>query len=101
LQVLSAQLRKIEKHSSNVASRPRDARYQSRLNRIDFEVYPCDRDRACCVFSGCQGPGAARKNHIDLEVCEFRCELGKKLGLVVSGSVFEFDVPPLDVARVA
>src|SRR5262249_29220327 len=101
LQVLSAQLRKVQKHSSNVASRPRDARYQSRLNRIDFEVYPCDRDRACCVFGSRQGPGAARKNHIDLEICEFRCELWKKLGLVVSGPVFEFGVPSLDVTRVA
>ena len=62
LQVLSAQLGKIEKHSSDIASRPRDARYQSRLNRIDFEVYPCDRDRACCVFGGCQSPGAARNS---------------------------------------
>src|SRR5262249_13618350 len=101
LQVLSAQLRKIEKHSSNVASRPRDARYQSRLNRIHFEVYACNRDRTCRIFGGCQSPGATRKNHIDFEVREFGCELREKFGLVVSGSVFELDVPPLHVPGLA
>src|SRR5262245_43533535 len=99
LQVLSAQLGKIEKHSSDIASRPRDARYQSRLNRIDFEIYPCDRDCACRVFGGCQSPGAA--NHIDFKFCEFRCELGKKFGLAVSGTMFEFDVLSLRVTGLA
>jgi hypothetical protein len=101
LQVLSAQLRKIEKHSSNVASRPRDARYQSRLNRINFEVNPRDRDRTRRLFGGRQSPGATCKNHIDFNVCEFSCELREKLGVVVSGSVFEFDVPPLNVTGLA
>ena len=68
---------------------------------LDFEIDSCNRDRARCVFGGGQGPGAAGKNHINPEVCEFRCEFWKKLGLVVSGPVFEFDVPSLDVTRVA
>jgi hypothetical protein len=41
------------------------------------------------------------ENHIDFKVCEFRCELGEKFGLIVSGSVFEFDVPPLSVTGLA
>src|SRR5438067_6616683 len=68
LQMLSAQLGKIEEHSSNVASWPRDTRYQSRLNRIDFEVYPHDWDGARRVFGGSQGPGAAGENHIDFKI---------------------------------
>src|SRR5262249_4820375 len=101
LQVLSAQLGKIEKHSSNVASRPSDARYQPRFNRIDLEVYSCDRDRTRRVFGRCQSPSATRENDIDFKVCEFRCEPGEKSGLVVSGSVFKLDVPPLRVTGLA
>jgi hypothetical protein len=44
LQVLAAQLGKIEKQPSNVASRPCDARHQPGLNGIDFEIYPHDWD---------------------------------------------------------
>ena len=82
LQVLTAQLGKIEKQSSNVAPRPRDARHQPGFNWIDFEVYPYDRDRTRRVPGDCQSPGAAGENHINFEACEFKCELREKFGLV-------------------
>src|SRR5262249_27703924 len=86
LQVLAAQLGKIEKHPSNVACRPCDTRHQPGLNRIDFEVYPCNRDRTSRILSGCQSPGASGENHINVEACEFKCEFGEKFRLVVRGS---------------
>ena len=56
---------------------------------------------SCFWAADCQSPGAARKNHIDFKVCEFRCELRKKFRFVVSGSVFKFDIPPLSVTGLA
>jgi hypothetical protein len=97
-QVLAAQLGKIEKQPSNVASRPCDARHQPSLNRINFEIYPHDRDGTSRVFSGCQSPGAPGENHINFEACEFKCEFGEKFGSVVRGSVLECDVLSLPVS---
>jgi hypothetical protein len=101
LQMLAAQLGKIEKQSSNVASRARDVRDQPGFNGIDFEVYPYDRDRTRRVPGGCQSPGAPGENHINFEACEFKCELGEKFGLIVRGSVLECDVPSLHVSGLA
>src|SRR5258707_1319869 len=61
--------------------RPRDPPSQPRLNRINFEVNPRDRDRTRRLFGGRQSPGATCKNHIDFNVCEFSCELREKLGV--------------------
>ena len=101
LQVLATQLGKIEKQSSNVASRARNARHQRGFNGIDFEVYPHDWDRRRRVLSGCQCPGAAGENHINFEPCEVERELGEKFRLVVRGSVLECDVPSLHVSCLA
>jgi hypothetical protein len=101
LQVLAAQLGKIEKQSSNVASRSCDARHQPGLNGIDFEIYPHDRDGTSRVLSRCQSPGAPGENHINFEACEFKCEFGEKFGLVVRGSVLECDVLSLHVSDLA
>ena len=101
LQVLTAQLGKIEKQPGDVASRPCDARHQPGLNRIDFEIYSYDWNRARCVFSGCKSPGAASENHIDFEARKFKREFGEKFRLVVRGSVLECDVLSLDVSGLA
>ena len=96
LQVLSAQLGKIEKHSSDIASRPRDARYQSRLNRIDFEVYPCDRDRACCVL-------AAAKAQVPRAIPRVQMRAWKKVrvGREQNDVRIRCSVPPCNRPRVA
>jgi len=99
--MLAAQLRKIEKQSGNVASRPCDARHQPSLNGIDFKVYSHDRDGARRVLSGCQSPSAPGENHINFEACEFKCEFREKIRLVVCRSVLEYDVPSLSVSGLA
>ena len=98
---LTAQLGKIEKHPSNVASRSCNARHQPGLNGIDFEVYPRNRDRTSRILSGCQSPCASRENYIDVEAYEFKCEFGEKFRLVVRGSVLECDVLSLHVSGLA
>jgi hypothetical protein len=51
--------------------------------QIDFEIYPHDWDGTSRVFSGCQSPSASRENHLNFEVCKFKCEFREKFGLVV------------------
>src|SRR5258705_11330574 len=64
-------------------------------------IYPHDWDGTSCVFSGCQRPSASGENHLNFEVCKFKCEFREKFGLVVRGSVFKCDVLPLDVPDLA
>jgi|SRR4051812_3136734 hypothetical protein len=99
--MLAAQLGKIEKQASNVTSRPCDARHQPGLNGIDFEIYAHNRDSTSRVLSGCQSRGAPGENHINFEACEFKCEFGEKVGLVVRGSVLKCDVLSLHVSDLA
>src|SRR5690349_15483711 len=96
--MFAAQFGKVEKQSCNVAPRPCDALHQPGLDGINLEINTDDRDRFRRALSGCQGPSASGENYINLEACEFECQLGEKFRLAVCRSVLERDVRPLNVA---
>src|SRR5215471_13996292 len=96
--MFAAQFGKIEKQPCNVAPRPCDALHQPGLDGINFQVNADDRDRFRCALSGGQGPSAPGENYINLEACEFECQLGEKFRLAVRRSVLECDVQSLNVA---